>query len=99
MTDGFYHASGECQGSRDHVPSPLADRFTPYQSILIPLVRSMQTIGLYGKLWGLVLAHVIYGIPITTLIFRNYYASVPTEMVEAAHIDGAGLLGIYRHEG
>ena len=71
--------------------------FIPYQSILIPLVRSMQIIGLYGKLWGLVLTHVIYGIPMTTLIFRNYYASIPTEVVEAAHIDGAGLLGIYRY--
>jgi len=71
--------------------------FIPYQSILIPLVRSMQIIGLYGKLWGLVLAHVIYGIPMTTLIFRNYYAGIPTEVVEAAHIDGAGLLGIYRY--
>jgi glucose/mannose transport system permease protein len=71
--------------------------FIPYQSILIPLVRFMQTVGLYGKLWGLVLVHIIYGIPITTLIFRNYYATVPTEVVEAAHIDGADLLGIYRH--
>ena len=71
--------------------------FIPYQSILIPLVRSMQVIGLYGKLWGLVLTHVIYGIPMTTLIFRNYYAGIPTEIVEAAHIDGAGLLGIYRY--
>ena len=71
--------------------------FIPYQSILIPLVRFMQMIGLYGKLWGLVLTHVIYGIPITTLIFRNYYAGIPTEVVEAAHIDGAGLLGIYRY--
>jgi glucose/mannose transport system permease protein len=71
--------------------------FIPYQSILIPLVRSMQIIGLYGKLWGLVLTHVIYGIPMTTLIFRNYYAGIPTEVVEAAHIDGAGLLGIYRY--
>jgi glucose/mannose transport system permease protein len=71
--------------------------FIPYQSILIPLVRSMQIIGLYGKLWGLVLTHVIYGIPMTTLIFRNYYAGIPTEIVEAAHIDGAGLLGIYRY--
>ncbi|MBM2849892.1 MAG: carbohydrate transporter rane protein 2, family, partial [Anaerolineales bacterium] len=35
-------------------------------------------------------------IPITTLIFRNYYAAIPTELVEAAKIDGAGLLGIYR---
>lgn len=71
--------------------------FIPYQSILIPLVRFMQVIHLYGRLWGLVLTHVIYGIPMTTLIFRNYYATIPTEVVEAAHIDGAGLLNIYRY--
>lgn len=71
--------------------------FIPYQSILIPLVRFMQSINLYGSLWGLVLVHIIYGIPITTLIFRNYYATIPTEVVEAARMDGAGLLSIYRH--
>ncbi|NIM93100.1 MAG: ABC transporter permease subunit [Anaerolineales bacterium] len=71
--------------------------FIPYQSILIPLVRFMQSINLYGSVWGLVLVHVIYGIPITTLIFRNYFATVPSEIVEASHIDGAGFFGIYRH--
>ena len=71
--------------------------FIPYQSILIPLVRTLQELHMYGSLWGLALTHVIYGIPITTLIFRNYYASVPTEIVEAARIDGAGLAGTYRH--
>ncbi len=50
----------------------------------------------YGTIGGLILVHVVYGIPITTLIFRNYYAAIPTELVEAAKIDGAGLLGIYR---
>ena len=54
--------------------------FIPYQSILIPLVQFMQLIGLRGTIAGLVLVHVIYGIPITTLIFRNYYAGVPTEI-------------------
>jgi len=44
---------------------------------------------------GLVLAHVVYGLPITTLTFRNYFAGVPKEMVEAAKMDGAGLLQIY----
>ncbi|UCF60426.1 MAG: carbohydrate ABC transporter permease [Anaerolineaceae bacterium] len=71
--------------------------FIPYQSILIPLVRFMQSIKLYGSVGGLVLVHVIYGIPITTLIFRNYFATVPNEVVEASHIDGAGFFGIYRH--
>ena len=57
----------------------------------------MRTIDLYGGMPGLILAHVIYGIPITTLTFRNYYASMPKELVEAARMDGAGLLGTYWH--
>lgn len=69
--------------------------FIPYQSTLIPLTQTLSSIGLGGTLWGLILVHVIYGIPITTLIFRNYYAEVPNEMIEAASIDGAGILGIY----
>jgi glucose/mannose transport system permease protein len=51
----------------------------------------------YGTTGGLILVHVVYGIPITTLIFRNYYTTIPNELVEASKIDGAGLLGIYRH--
>jgi glucose/mannose transport system permease protein len=71
--------------------------FIPYQSILIPLVKFMQFLKLYGDLPGLVLVHIIYGIPITTLIFRNYYASISTEILEAGRIDGASLMGLYRH--
>ncbi len=51
----------------------------------------------YGTTGGLVLAHVVYGIPITTLIFRNYYTGIPNELVEAAKIDGTGFFGIYRY--
>ena len=51
----------------------------------------------YGSIGGLVLAHVIYGIPITTLIFRNYYTEIPNELVEASKIDGASFGGIYRY--
>lgn len=71
--------------------------FIPYQSVLIPLVQFMQRLDLYGGIPGLILVHVIYGIPITTLIFRNYYASVPGEVMAAARIDGADFLGIYRY--
>lgn len=70
--------------------------FIPYQSILIPLVQFMEFIKLRGTIAGLVLVHVIYGIPITSLIFRNYYAQISTEVLEAGHIDGAGLVGLYR---
>lgn len=70
--------------------------FIPYQSILIPLVQFLNRIGLYGSLWGLILVHVVYGIPITTLIFRNYCSEVPDSLLEAGSIDGLGLFGAYR---
>jgi glucose/mannose transport system permease protein len=66
--------------------------FIPYQTILLPLVRFLQMISLYGTIPGLVLVHVVYGLPITTLMFRNYFAGVPTELVEAACVDGANLI-------
>ena len=75
-------------------PFILFGMFIPYQSILIPLVQFMNAAHITG-IPGLILAHVIYGIPITTLTFRNYYASLPQELLEAAKIDGADMLGIY----
>jgi glucose/mannose transport system permease protein len=69
--------------------------FIPYQSILVPMVRFLQTFHIYGKLSGLVLVHVIYGIPITTLIFRNYFAGFPDELTEAARVDGAGVIRVF----
>jgi glucose/mannose transport system permease protein len=71
--------------------------FIPYQSILIPLFQFLSTLGLYGSIPGLILVHVVYGIPICTLIFRNYFATVPRELLEAARMDGASVLGIFRH--
>ena len=69
--------------------------FIPYQSILIPLIRFLQVLGLYGKVGGLIVVHVIYGLPIATLIFRNYFANIPNEIVEAARMDGAGVLSTF----
>ncbi len=69
--------------------------FIPYQAILIPLVQFLERLGLYDTLAGLALTHVIYGIPITTLIFRNYYAGLPRELIDAAALDGAGLVQSY----
>jgi glucose/mannose transport system permease protein len=64
--------------------------FIPYQAILIPLVQFLERLGLYDTLFGLALTHVVYGLPITTLIFRNYYSALPRELIEAAALDGAG---------
>jgi glucose/mannose transport system permease protein len=93
--NGFVLARWKFRGADVIFPLILFGMFIPYQSVLIPLVEFMRSINLYGGLPGLVLTHVIYGIPITTLTFRNYYAGIPREMVEAARMDGAGLLGTY----
>jgi len=70
--------------------------FLPYQGILIPLVRTLQLFGLYGTVPGLILVHCIFGIPITALLFRGYYAGIPNELLDAAKIDGCGFFTIYR---
>jgi glucose/mannose transport system permease protein len=69
--------------------------FIPYQSILIPLMQALSAVGLSGTIPGLIACHVIYGIAITTLIFRNYYAAVPNELIEASRIDGANIFTTY----
>ena len=51
----------------------------------------------YGTIPGLILTHTIFGIPITALIFRAYFVSVPNDLIEAARVDGAGFFGVYRH--
>jgi glucose/mannose transport system permease protein len=94
--NGYVLAKWKFRGADIVFPLLLFGMFIPYQSILIPLVQTLQALQLYGSIPGLILVHVVYGIPITTLIFRNYYAGVPTELVEAARIDGASLLGVYR---
>jgi glucose/mannose transport system permease protein len=70
--------------------------FLPYQGILIPLVVSLQSIHLYGSIPGLIFVHCVFGIPITALIFRSYFIGIPTELLDASKIDGAGFFGIYR---
>ncbi len=95
--NGYCLSKWKFRGSDHLFTLVLFGMFIPYQSILIPLVKFMQAAGLYNKIAGLILVHVVYGVPITTLIFRNYYATVPDELLEAGRIDGAGLYATYRH--
>jgi glucose/mannose transport system permease protein len=95
--NGYVLSKWKFKGSDVVFPLLLFGMFIPYQSILIPLVQVLQRLGLYGTLPGLIFVHVVYGIPITTLIFRNYYAGIPTELLDAGKIDGAGILRLYRY--
>jgi glucose/mannose transport system permease protein len=69
--------------------------FIPYQAVMVPLTQLVLGIHLPQGIITLIVCHVIYGIPITTLIFRNYYQSVPAELIEASRVDGAGMLRTY----
>lgn len=75
----------------------LVGMFLPYQGVLIPMVLTLRSVGLYGKVAGLIFIHCVFGIPITALMFRSYYQGVPDELIDAGKIDGCGFFGIYRH--
>ena len=70
--------------------------FIPFQVVILPMARLLGMAELANTTSGLVVVHIIYGIAFTTLFFRNYYVSVPEELVNAARIDGAGFFTIYR---
>jgi glucose/mannose transport system permease protein len=69
--------------------------FVPYQIFIYPLVRVLATIGLNNSIPGIVLIHTIFGLPTMTLLFRNYFASLPPELFRAARVDGAGFFRIF----
>jgi glucose/mannose transport system permease protein len=73
----------------------LTGAFIPYQVMLFPLIRSLAAMGLFGTLPGVVLIHMLFGMPVMTLLFRNYYAGVPHELFMAARIDGGGFWRIF----
>jgi glucose/mannose transport system permease protein len=94
--NGYILAKWRFPGSDVLFTLILFGMFIPYQAILIPLVQVTRGLGINGTIQGLIFVHIVYGIPITTLIFRNFYAAVPRELMEAARVDGAGFVRIYR---
>jgi glucose/mannose transport system permease protein len=94
--NGFVFAKWRFRGSNFVFTTFLFGMFIPYQAIMIPLTEFNHWAHLTGSIYVLVFAHVIYGIPICTLIFRNYYAAIPNEIIEAGRVDGAGMVRIFR---
>jgi glucose/mannose transport system permease protein len=90
--NGFVLSKWRFPGADFVFPVILFGMFIPYQAVLIPMFQFMKSMNLYGGLDGLILVHIIYGLPITTLIFRSYFASISDEVIEAAKVDGAGML-------
>ena len=93
--NGYALANWKFRGAEIFFTILIFGAFIPYQVMLYPVVIVLREIGLYGSLWGLVIVHTIFGMPILTLLFRNYFSSLPEELFKAARVDGAGFWGIY----
>ncbi len=70
--------------------------FVPFQVVILPMAQTLGIIGITNTVYGLILVHSVYGLAFTTLFFRNYYVTIPDELVRAATIDGAGFFTIFR---
>jgi glucose/mannose transport system permease protein len=93
--NGYVLANWRFRGSEVFFTILLVGSFIPYQVMLYPLVILTSKMGIYSTLWAVILVHTIFGMPILTLLFRNYFASLPTELFKAARIDGAGFWGVF----
>ncbi|UVK40449.1 carbohydrate ABC transporter permease [Mesorhizobium sp. AR10] len=69
--------------------------FVPYQVVIYPLIIGLSSVGLFASLPGIIIVHTIFGMPILTLLFRNFYAAIPVELFKAARVDGAGFWRIF----
>ena len=92
---GYSLANWKFKGSEVFFTILIFGAFIPYQVMIYPLVIMLRELGLFGSLYGLVIIHSIFAMPILTLLFRNYFTSLPEELFKAARVDGAGFWGIF----
>ncbi len=92
---GYVVSCWKFKGSEVFFTILIFGAFVPYQVMIYPIVILLRELGLYTKLAGLVIVHTIFGLPILVLLFRNYFASLPVELIKAARIDGASFWGIF----
>jgi glucose/mannose transport system permease protein len=69
--------------------------FVPFQVLVYPIIFALSRVGLFGTLPGIIIVHSIFGMPILTLLFRNFFGSLPIELFKAARVDGAGFWRIF----
>lgn len=93
--NGYALANWRFKGANFFFTILIFGAFIPYQVMIYPIVIMLREMGIYGTLTGLVIVHSIFGMPIITLLFRNYFSSLPEELFKAARVDGAGFWGIF----
>jgi glucose/mannose transport system permease protein len=94
--NGFVLSKWRFPGADFVFPLILFGMFIPYQAVLIPMNQLMRDLDMHN-LTGLTLVHIVYGLPITTLIFRSYFTGISDELIDAAQVDGAGMLRTFAY--
>jgi glucose/mannose transport system permease protein len=94
--NGYVLSKWKFRGSELMFALMLFGVFMPMQVVLLPMSQILGWFGLASSLYGLILVHVVAGIPSTTLFFRNYYIGLPDELIKAAMLDGASFWQIFR---
>jgi glucose/mannose transport system permease protein len=93
--NGYVLAKWRFPGSETMFAMLLFGVFMPMQVVLLPMSQVLGWLGIASSIWGLMLVHILAGLPSTTLFFRNYYVGLPDELVKAAMLDGAGFWQIF----
>jgi alpha-glucoside transport system permease protein len=69
----------------------------PIQTSLVPLLKLFASWGhLNNSYYGIWLAHTAFGLPLAVFLLRNFFITLPKDLIEAARIDGASNLSIFR---
>jgi glucose/mannose transport system permease protein len=93
--NGYVLSKWRFRGSEVMFAMLLFGVFMPMQVVLLPMSQILGWLGIASSIWGLILVHVLAGLPSTTLFFRNYYVGLPDELIKAAMLDGAGFWRIF----
>jgi glucose/mannose transport system permease protein len=93
--NGYVLSLWKFRGSETLFAFLLFGVFMPFQVVLLPMSQVLGWLGMSSSIAGLILVHLLAGLPSTTLFFRNYYAAVPKDLLNAARMDGAGFWMIF----
>lgn len=69
----------------------------PAATAILPLFIRIRDLGLLDSYWGVVLPQVAFGLGMSILLFRNYFRNLPTELFDAAFVDGCGYIQFFWH--
>ncbi|MBK8083018.1 MAG: carbohydrate ABC transporter permease [Devosia sp.] len=95
MINGYALSFWKYRGSEFLFGVLIFGAFVPYQVVIYPLIIGLSKVGLFATLPGIVIVHTIFGMPILTLLYRNFFASLPIELFKAGRVDWAGFWGIF----